>query len=113
TRMTEPFSYIVPTSSFGSIEEIWDNTGKALAELNKRPLNLGAQDATPDPVVDPTNPNAQPNPAQQIAAAAGGGRGGGAAADNGRRELTWRADGNGFNFLQLEPAPPTANTGGR
>ena len=43
TRMREPFSYIVPTSSFGSIEEIWDGTGKALVKLNERPLNLGAE----------------------------------------------------------------------
>ncbi len=105
TRMTKPFSYIVPQSSFGSIEEIWDATGKALAKMSERPLNLGVQ-ATPTPVpVDPTNPNAQPAPAQ---AAAGGGRGGGAAADNGRREMAWRADGQGFNYLQLEPLPTPA-----
>ena len=108
TQMTKPFSFIVPTSSFGSIEEIWDNTGKALAELSKRNLNLGVQ-ATPDPP-DPNNPNAQ-QPGQ---GAGGGGRGGGAAAaDNGKRELTWRADGQGFNYLQLEPAPASQNNTGR
>src|SRR6185436_8027870 len=42
TRMTKPFSYIVPQSSFGSIEEVWDSTGTALAKINERPLNLGA-----------------------------------------------------------------------
>jgi dipeptidyl aminopeptidase/acylaminoacyl peptidase len=93
TRMTKPFSYIVPTSSFGSIEEVWDATGKALTKLNDRPINLGARpDTNPDPV-DPTNP--QPAP-----------QGGGAANDNGKREITWRTDGNGFNFLQLEPLTP-------
>src|SRR6185436_4578267 len=40
-------------------------------------------------------------------------RGNAAAADNGRREVTWRTDGNGFNFLQLEPPPPGAANAGR
>ena len=107
TQMTKPFSFIVPTSSFGNLEEVWDSTGKALAEISKRNLNLGVQ-ATPTDPPDPNNPQA---PAQ---AAAGGGRAGGAgAADNGKRELTWRADGQGFNYLQLEPAPPAATNAGR
>ena len=109
TRMTKPFSYIVPVSSFGSIEEVWDATGTALAKLSERPLNLGAQADTPDPVVDPTNPHA--GAARQPAAGGGGGRGG-AANDNGKRELTWRADGQGFNYLQLEPPPPARERGG-
>ncbi len=93
TRMTKPFSYIVPVSNFGSIEEVWDTTGKALAKLNERKLNLGAapDDATP------------PDPAQ----APGGGRGGGAD-QQGKRELTWRPDGQGFTYLEQEPAPPGA-----
>ena len=106
TRMKQPFSYIVPVSSFGSIEEIWDSTGKALAKITERELNLGVQDDTPDPVPDPTQPGTQP------AAAAGGrrrGRARQAQNDNGKRELTWRADGQGFTYLQLEPAPPAAS----
>jgi hypothetical protein len=63
TRMTKPFSYIVPVSSFGSIEEIWDADGKALAKIRETPLNLGVADDT-QPVPDPTQ------------ATAGGGRGG-------------------------------------
>ncbi|HEX5069641.1 MAG TPA: hypothetical protein VFV78_05435, partial [Vicinamibacterales bacterium] len=113
TRMTKPFSYIVPQSSFGSIQEIWDSTGKALVKLSERPINLGAPPDNPDPLV---NPNPNPNPTDPTAqpAAGGGGRGGNAAAaDNGRREVNWRADGNGFNFLQLEPAPPGAANAGR
>jgi len=107
TRMTKPFSYIVPQSSFGNIQEIWDSTGKALNKLSERNLNLGVQ-ASPTPApVDPTNPNAQPAPAAQ---GGGGGRAGGAGggANNGRREMAWRADGQGFNYLQLEPLPPGA-----
>ncbi len=105
TRMKKPFSYDVPVSSFGAIEEVWDRTGKALAKITERELNLGVQaDTTPDPP-DPTQPGAQP------AAGGGGGRGGGAAADNGKRELSWRADGNGFTYLQLEPAPAAPGRG--
>jgi len=36
--MQEPFSYMVQYSSFGSVEQLWDATGKVVAELQKRPL---------------------------------------------------------------------------
>jgi dipeptidyl aminopeptidase/acylaminoacyl peptidase len=98
TRMTKPFAYTVPVNSFGSIEEVWDPAGKALAKINERPINYGA---VPD-VLDPLAPQAAP--------AAAGGRGGGAA-DDGKRELAWRAGGQGFTYLQLEPPPPGADTG--
>ena len=100
THMTKPFSYIVPVSNFGSIEEVWDGTGKALAKLSDRPLNLGA-------AADDTTP---PDPTAQ---AAGGGRGGGA--QTGKRDLAWRADGQGLSYLEQEPAPPGAagETSGR
>jgi dipeptidyl aminopeptidase/acylaminoacyl peptidase len=98
TRMTRPFSYIVPVSNFGSVEEVWDLTGKVLTKLSDRPLNTGA---APD---DATAPGA---------GQAGGGRGAGAA--EGRRELAWRPDGKGFTYLELEPAPANAagSGGGR
>jgi len=92
TRMNKPFSYIVPVSNFGSIEEAWDLTGKALAKLGDRPLNLGASP-------DDTTP---PAPGQ----APGGARGG--AQQEGRRELGWRSDGQGITYLEQEPAPPGA-----
>jgi dipeptidyl aminopeptidase/acylaminoacyl peptidase len=100
TRMTKPFSYIVPVGNFGSIEEVWDGTGKALAKLSDRPLNLGA-------AADDTTP---PDPTAQ---GAGGGRGGGA--QTGKRDLAWRADGQGLSYLEQEPAPPGAagETSGR
>ncbi|HKW02399.1 MAG TPA: hypothetical protein VJN96_21425, partial [Vicinamibacterales bacterium] len=97
TRMTKPFSYIVPVSSFGQIEEVWDTTGKALAKISERPLNLGAIPDNPDP----TDPNAGQG-------GGGGGRGGGAN-QTGKRELAWAADGNGMTYLEQQPAP--ANTG--
>ncbi len=92
TRMVRPFSYDVPVSNFGTIEEVWDLDGKMLAKLNDRPLNLGVQDDTQTPP-DPT--------------AAPGGRGG-AQAQNGKRELAWRADGQGLTYLEQEPAPAGA-----
>ena len=87
--MVKPFSYDVPVSSFGSIEEIWDADGKVLAKLVDRPINLGVQD--------------DPAPGQDPAPAGGGGRGGQNQA--GKRELAWRADGQGLTYLEQEPAP--------
>ena len=99
-RMTKPFSYIVPAGNFGQVEEVWDSTGKALAKLSERPLNLGVQaDTDPDP-----NPNPDPQ-------AQGGGRGGGAP-QTGKRELAWRPDGQGLTYLEQEPPPPGSAAGG-
>jgi hypothetical protein len=56
TRMTKPFSYVVPVSNFGSVDEVWDLDGKLMVELDKRPLNEGVQDDTappPDPAAGP------------------------------------------------------------
>jgi dienelactone hydrolase len=91
-----PFSYDVPVSNFGQIEEIWDEAGKALARVTERPINLGVQDDTPNP-----DPQAAP---------AGGGRG---AAQNGKREVAWRTDGQGLTFVEQEPAPSRGGSGAR
>ena len=98
TTMTKPFAYIVPVSNFGQVEEVWDVDGKVLAKVTDRPLNLGVQDDTAPPP-DPT-------------AAPGGGRGG-AGAQQGKRELAWRLDGQGFTYLEQEPAPAGAAGAGR
>jgi dipeptidyl aminopeptidase/acylaminoacyl peptidase len=95
TRMVKPFSYDVPVSSFGSIEEIWDADGKVLAKIIDRPINLGVQDDTAPP----------PDPA------AGGGRGG--QNQQGKRELAWRSDGQGIMYLEQDPAPAGDAAGGR
>jgi dipeptidyl aminopeptidase/acylaminoacyl peptidase len=87
TTMTKPFAYIVPVSNFGSVEEVWDLDGKVLTKLTDRPLNLGTQDAT------------APDPSEPPAAAA---------AQNDKRELAWRADGQGLSYLEQEPAPAGA-----
>ncbi len=52
TRMTKPFSYIVPVGSFGSIDEVWDLEGKVLAKIADRPFEPGHAGRTrtaPDP----------------------------------------------------------------
>jgi dipeptidyl aminopeptidase/acylaminoacyl peptidase len=75
-----PFSYIVPASMFGSVEEVWDLNGRRLAELDARDLREGAA-----------------------------GQGGDdEESDAPRRFLTWRADGQGMSYVQRDPAPDTA-----
>ena len=50
TTMRKPFSYIVQYTSFGEVEEIWDGSGKVLAEVVKRPLRESADTSdTPGP----------------------------------------------------------------
>ncbi len=38
TTMQKPFSYVVQYQNFGQTDEVWDATGRVLAEINKRPL---------------------------------------------------------------------------
>ncbi len=80
--MQKPFSYIVPASSFGEKEEIWDLSGKSLFQLRERRLTSG--DA-------PTPPA------------------GAAATTDARRGLTWHPDGNGLVYIARvqEPRQPT------
>ena len=99
TRMLKPFSYDVPVSNFGSIEEIWDDTGKTLAKVTERPTNLGLQDDT-QPPPDPNQPPPDTG--------GGGGRGGN---QTGKREVAWRPDGQGLTYVEQEPGP--ANGRGR
>ncbi len=82
TRMIKPFSYLVPVSSFGRVEEIWDAQGSVLAVLDTTELNTGIRD---DDQGSARNGN-----------------------DSGRRQLAWRPDGQGLTFLQQEPAPDSA-----
>ncbi len=86
TRMVKPFSYDVPVTSFGSIDEIWDVDGKVLAKVSDRPIDMGVQDDTAPP----------PDPA------AGGGRG---QNQQGKREIAWRSDNQGLTYLEQEPVP--------
>ncbi len=81
TLMTEPFSYIVPVTSFGSVQELWDVTGKTVATLGKTPLREFA-----------TDDNGNPLPARGAQAQAG--------ADTGKRNVQWNPAGNGLVFIQ-------------
>ncbi len=81
TTMQKPFSYIVPVSSFGQVEEVWDLQGNVLATLQDTELNVGV-----NPGQTPTAP----------------GVGGAAGQQDGPREVAWRPDGQGLTFLEQE-----------
>ena len=83
TVMTEPFSYLVPVSNFGSVQELWDASGKLITTLATTPIREGEQGGDPD-------------------VAAAGGRGGPqqTASDTGKRSLQWNPVGPGLVFLQ-------------
>jgi dipeptidyl aminopeptidase/acylaminoacyl peptidase len=82
TSMTEPFSYRVPASNFGSTEELWDANGKVVAVLARTPLREGERQNTTD------------------IAQRGGGRGGDAPADTARRNFQWNPVGPGLTYIQ-------------
>lgn len=84
TTMVEPFSYSHEYQDFPRLEQLWDATGKIVAELGKRPLRRG--DANDD---------------------APGGR---AADDTARRSFGWLPNGKGLFYLQQDPAPHGADT---
>ena len=81
TTTRRPFSYVVPVSSFGRVEEIWDRDGNALVELSENELSTGIRGAPSAPGVagDEEEPD--------------------------RRSVFWREDGAGLTFLQMEPEP--------
>ena len=97
TYMTEPFSYLVPINSFGSVQELWDNTGKVLSTLSTSALREGGRggDGGDD-------------------APATGGRGAQpAGADTAKRNLQWNPVGPGLVYLQsVYSATPAGNGGG-
>ncbi len=83
TLMTEPFSYIVPVTSFGSVQELWDMNGKLIATLNRQPLREGEATSDAD-------------------APTGGGRGGfqQPATDSGKRNIQWNPVGQGLVYYE-------------
>jgi dipeptidyl aminopeptidase/acylaminoacyl peptidase len=84
TTMRKPFSYIVPTSQFGSAEEVWSlEDGSVLALLSEQEL----RDGSPRDTTDADN------------------------ADPEKRNVAWRPDGMGLSFLQLEPREPGDTAG--
>ena len=81
TTMQRPFSYIVPVTSFGRVEEIWDREGTVLAEIEATELNTGIRGAPSAPGVAGDEEEAE------------------------RRQILWREDGAGLVYLRMEPAP--------
>ena len=81
TTMRRPFSYIVPVTSFGRVEEIWDRDGNVLVELDETELNTGIRGTPAAPGV--AGEEEEPD----------------------RRQMTWRRDGAGLTYLQMEPEP--------
>jgi dipeptidyl aminopeptidase/acylaminoacyl peptidase len=71
-----PFSYIVPASQFGNVEEIWDLEGNAVHEIDENELREGVSGQG-------NNNGDEPEP----------------------RALSWRPDGQGLSFLLREAAP--------
>jgi dipeptidyl aminopeptidase/acylaminoacyl peptidase len=97
TRMVEPFSYRVPITNFGSVQELWDEDGKVVATLTRTPLREGEQTGDVD-------------------VAAGGGRGGPqqTASDTGKRNIQWNPAGPGLVYFYSVFAPnggPDVNAG--
>lgn len=87
TKTVKPFSYLVPVSNFGTVEEIWDRAGNMLAVFDETPLNTGLRDDD-----TPTAPGV-----------------GGNGREEGKRQVAWRADNQGLTFLEQEPAPDSAS----
>ena len=97
TVMVEPFSYLVPVNNFGSVQELWDASGKVLATLSATALREGATDDNGD------------------APAFGRGGGGGAATDTGKRSIQWNPVGPGLVYLKsvFAAAPAGGQNPGR
>jgi len=115
SMMKKPFSYYVPATNFGSQEGIWNLEGKNLYTVAERDLREGPKQApagttppagkgkgqgkkgkgAPQPPTppDPDNPQPDAQPADP----------------EGKRDLSWRPDGVGLSFLQLEPANAKEN----
>ncbi len=96
TTLEEPFSYLLPVSSFGQTEEVIDAQGQSLVELSKRPLREG-ESTDPDPDDQP----ARPTPAARSAAN-----------DTAKRSMGWHPSEPGLLFMQRAPAA-AARSGAR
>jgi dipeptidyl aminopeptidase/acylaminoacyl peptidase len=97
TRLVEPFSYLVPVSSFGSVEELWDASGTVLSTLARTPLREGERDTT-------AGPGARAGGAGRAGGPGAAGGGQATAADTARRSLQWNPVGRGLVYLQAAPA---------
>ncbi len=87
TTMQRPFSYIVPVTSFGRVEEIWDRGGEVLAQISETELNTGIRGAPSAPGV--SGDDEEPD----------------------RRQVAWREDGTGLTFLRMEESEQSDEDG--
>ena len=94
TLQTKPYSYLVPVANFGTVEQLWDASGKVITELNKTNLREGTGGQ---------------NDTLPFAGGAGFGGRGAAQNDTGKRNVQWNPVGTGLVYLQSEPAPAGAN----
>ena len=81
TVMQKPFSHILPVSSFGTVDLVWDTNGRSVAELSRRPLPEGDSDNDDDAP------------------------GGGASSDTAKRNVEWMPTGDAIYYLQMDAAP--------
>ncbi len=79
--MQKPFSYLVPVSAFGSVDQIWDAAGKPVLELARRSIREGDGD-------DDDNAAATR-----------------AATDTAKRNIEWMPTGDALYYLQMDAAP--------
>jgi dipeptidyl aminopeptidase/acylaminoacyl peptidase len=96
TRMVEPFSYLVPVTSFGTVQELWDATGKLIATLGRTPLNEGGRGGNGDPDAAPAGRGGQQT-----------------TSDTGKRNIQWNPVGPGLVYMQSVFAGSAAPTSGR
>ena len=92
TLQVKPYSFLVPVSNFGTVEQLWDASGKSVAVLAHRQLNDGQRNIS------------------DSARAAGAGRGG-VGADTGKRDIQWNPTGPGLVYLEGTGAPAAGRGG--
>jgi dipeptidyl aminopeptidase/acylaminoacyl peptidase len=80
TLLQKPFSYFVPVSAFGTVDELWDASGTKVVEVARRPLRQSDSD---QPATNTPGPNA--------------------VNDTARRSIAWMPNGQGLYYLQQEP----------
>ena len=87
TAMTEPFSYLVPAASFGSVQELWNASGARIATISTTPLRESGRGDD-----------------------GGGSVGGSTSADTGKRNVAWNPAGAGLVYFESVFAPQTGST---